>query len=297
MSEEKNYILAEADYVVGMKYKDIAAKYGVSINTVKSWKKRYAWSRDKKTECIQKGCTQNKKGAHKKEAVAEDVSQVAINDELTDQQQLFCLYQSRMFNYTKAYMKAYPGCTYASAAVLGSRLMKNPAIRKEIEQLKQNHMNRELLKQEDIFQKFMDIAFADVTDYVSFGRENIQVMGAFGPIMVENKETGEKEVNTVKFKQSEKVDGTLITEVKQGKDGASIKLVDKMKALQWIADHMDMATAEQKAKIEQINARTEQIRNNDNDDGEDGVVIVNDAPKDIGYSDTEIPSDIQQQDN
>lgn len=50
MSEEKNYILAEADYVVGMKYKDIAAKYGVSINTVKSWKKRYAWSRDKKTE-------------------------------------------------------------------------------------------------------------------------------------------------------------------------------------------------------------------------------------------------------
>lgn len=163
-------------------------------------------------------------------------------------------------------------------------------------------MNREMLKQEDIFQKFMDIAFADVTDYVSFGRENIQVMGAFGPVMVENKETGEKEVlekevNTVKFKQSEDVDGTLITEVKQGKDGASIKLVDKMKALQWLADHMDIATAEQKAKIEQIRAKTEQIRNNDNDDGEDGVVIVNDAPKDIGYSDTEIPSDIQQQDN
>ena len=41
-------------------------------------------------------------------------------------------------------------------------------------------------------------------------------MGAFGPVMVENKETGEKEVlekevNTVKFKQSEEVDGTLIT--------------------------------------------------------------------------------------
>lgn len=85
--------------------------------------------------------------------------------------------------------------------------------------------------------------------------------------------------------------------MKQGKDGASIKLVDKMKALQWLADHMDIATAEQKAKIEQIRAKTEQIRNNDNDDGEDGVVIVNDAPKDIGYSDTEIPSDIQQQDN
>ena len=124
MSEEKNYILAEADYVAGMKYKDIAAKYDVSINTVKSWKKRYAWSRDKKS-CTKKGCTQNKKGAHKKEAVAEDVEQVVSNDQLTDQQRLFCLYQSRMFNYTKAYMKAYPDCSYASAAVLGSRLMKN----------------------------------------------------------------------------------------------------------------------------------------------------------------------------
>ena len=96
----------------------------------------------------------------------------------------------------------------------------------------------------------------------------------------------------MKFKQSEDVDGTLITEVKQGKDGASIKLVDKMKALQWLADHMDIATAEQKAKIEQIKAKTEQIRSNDSDDGEDGVVIVNDAPEDFGYSNTEILTNI-----
>ena len=244
MNEEKNYILAESDYVAGMKYKDIAAKYGVSINTVKSWKKRYTWSRNKKTKCIKKGCTQNKKGAHKKEAVAEDVSQVVINDELTDQQQLFCLYQSRMFNYTKAYMKAYPGCTYASAAVLGSRLMKNPVIRKEIEQLKQNHMNRELLKQEDIFQKFMDIAFADMNDFISFGQEEIET--DYGPRMV----------NSVRLKESDQVDGTLITEVKQGRDGVSVKLADRMKAIDWLADHMDIATTEQKAKIEQIRAKT-----------------------------------------
>ena len=32
--------MAEKDYLAGMKYKDIAAKYEVSINTVKSWKKR-----------------------------------------------------------------------------------------------------------------------------------------------------------------------------------------------------------------------------------------------------------------
>jgi phage terminase small subunit len=261
LSEEKNYILAEADYVVGMKYKDIAAKYGVSINTVKSWKKRYAWSRNKKTKSTQKGCTQNKKGAHKKEAVAEDVSQVVINDELTDQQQLFCLYQSRMFNYTKAYMKAYPGCTYASAAVLGSRLMKNPVIRKEIEQLKQNHMNREMLKQEDIFQKYMDIAFADMNDFMSFGQEEIET--DYGPRMV----------NSVRLKESDKVDGTLITEVKQGRDGVSVKLADRMKAIDWLADHMDIATAEQKAKIEQIRAKTAIMSGTSEEETEDDGFI------------------------
>ncbi|MNW27559.1 hypothetical protein D3C74_43580 [compost metagenome] len=38
---------AEADYQRGMKYKDIAEKYEVSLNTVKSWKQRHGWSRQK----------------------------------------------------------------------------------------------------------------------------------------------------------------------------------------------------------------------------------------------------------
>lgn len=260
MSEEKNYILAEADYIAGMKYKDIAEKYGVSINTVKSWKKRYAWARDKK-ECTKKGCTQNKKGTHKKEAVAEDVAQVVNNDRLTDQQRLFCLYQSRMFNYTKAYMKAYPGCSYASAAVLGSRLMKNPAIKEEIMQLKQNRLNRDMLKQEDIFQKYMDIAFADMTDYAEFGNETYQ-----------DPDTGkELKYSFVHLKDSDVVDGTLISEVSKGKDGTKIKLLDRMKAMQWLSDHMDLATEEQKARIEQIKAKTEQIKGADQNPIEDKV--------------------------
>lgn len=266
MSEEKNYILAEADYVAGMKYKDIAEKYGVSINTVKSWKKRYAWARDKK-ECTKKGCTQNKKGAHKKGAVAEDVTQVVNNNRLTDQQRLFCLYQSRMFNYTKAYMKAYPGCSYASAAVLGSRLMKNPAIKEEIMQLKQNRLNRDMLKQEDIFQKYMDIAFADMTDYAEFGNETYQ-----------DPDTGkELKYSFVHLKDSDVVDGTLISEVSKGKDGTKIKLLDKMKAFDWLAKHMDLATEEQKARIEQIKAKTEQIKGADQNPVEDKVMKLFDA--------------------
>lgn len=62
-----NYELAENDYISGMKYKDIATKYNVTINTVKSWKTRYKWSKDKKKRVHtnnEKVCTQ-KVGAPK----------------------------------------------------------------------------------------------------------------------------------------------------------------------------------------------------------------------------------------
>ncbi|MCY7433227.1 phage terminase small subunit [Bacillus safensis] len=44
---ESKHIQAQKDYVKGMKYKDLAEKYGVSINTIKSWKKRHGWERKK----------------------------------------------------------------------------------------------------------------------------------------------------------------------------------------------------------------------------------------------------------
>lgn len=58
----------------------------------------------------------------------------------------------------------------------------------------------------------------------------------------------------------------------------------------------ELATEEQKARIEQIKVNTERLQSGNNDDGEGGVVIVNDAPagEDIRHCDTEVPADIQQ---
>lgn len=60
----EKYVLAEKDYVKGMKYKDIAEKYEVSINTVKSWKKRYGWNRERGAP-KEKGVHTKKRGAPK----------------------------------------------------------------------------------------------------------------------------------------------------------------------------------------------------------------------------------------
>ena len=76
------------------------------------------------------------------------------------------------------------------------------------------------------------------------------------------------------------MDGTLIGEVKQGKDGASIKLPDRMKALQWLSDHMGWATEEQKARIEMIQAQTDKLKVESGSDKDDeSVVIINDIEK------------------
>ncbi|OPA76634.1 hypothetical protein BVG16_15750 [Paenibacillus selenitireducens] len=56
------YKKAEADYQRGMKYKEIADKYGVSLNTVKSWKQRHGWER-KKGAYTDKGVHTKKTGA------------------------------------------------------------------------------------------------------------------------------------------------------------------------------------------------------------------------------------------
>lgn len=273
-----DYELAEKDYMLGMKYKDIAEKYNVSINTVKSWKQRYNWNR--------KGVHTNKKSIHTKsntetkniKPVIKEVESVLENSELNDKQRLFCIYYNKYFNATKAYQKAY-GCDYVTANTNGPRLLVNACIKNEIQKLKQGKINQAFLEPEDIFQKYMDIAFADITDYLEFGREEVPIMSAFGPVTVKDKETGEeiqltKMVNTVKFKESTEVDGTIISEVKQGKDGASIKLADRMKALQWLSDHMDMATEEQRLRCEKLRAEIEKTK--DNSENTQQVVIIDD---------------------
>ncbi|MBZ4656492.1 MAG: phage protein [Thermoanaerobacter sp.] len=47
------------DYLEGMKYKDICEKYNLSINTLKSWIKRYGWADEKKYQSKQ--CAPKKK--------------------------------------------------------------------------------------------------------------------------------------------------------------------------------------------------------------------------------------------
>ena len=236
----------------------------IPANKVRAWKSRYKWAGGKSNKSVAQRKPQQK--AQRNTATAPPIDEQLIdaveeNSQLSDQQKAFCLHYTKTFNATASYLRAYPGCTYESAGTAGPRLLEKVAIREEVQRLKKMRQMNMLASADDVVEKMMQIAFVDITDFVEFGRVEVGVMGAFGPVMVEVPGTGEKvqltkTVNDVRFKESNAVDGSLLAEVKQGKDGASIKLPDRMKALHWLAGYFELNPLD-KHKVAYDNARLE----------------------------------------
>ena len=224
-------------YKAGMRLIEIADQLKVPAGTVRRWKSTYHWDGEHQSERSEKKSerSESKKSVMKK-AVADEVKQVIQNTDLTDKQQLFCIHYIRCFNATKAYQKAY-GCGYTTAVTNGPALLGNTRIKEEILQLKQDRLNREFLNESDIFQKYMDIAFADINDFVDISAGFVTAKDG--------------------------IDGTIVSEVSNTQSGVKIKLADRMKALQWLTDHMDLATEKQKAEIALLKAKVQ------TDDGEE----------------------------
>lgn len=259
---------------------DIAKELNIKDSQVRKWKSQDNWDENIKGALpINKGnvTNRNKNKVNVKVVskgfVEHEVTAVLENAELTDKQRLFCIYYVRCFNATKAYQKAYE-CSYNTALVNGSRLLGNARIKEEVQSLKEGKLNRAMLTTEDIFQRYIDIAFGDIGDYLTFSkkRKNCWTKDDDGnDIPVVDPDTGEQkyiEYNAVELNDSINLDTSILQEVSEGKDGVKIRLQDKMRALQWLADHMDIATDKQKAEIERIKAQTNKLTG-DNQEIED----------------------------
>ncbi|MFC0905883.1 terminase small subunit [Clostridium sp. MT-14] len=235
----------------------IAEILNLSPGTIRGWKNKDKWD-SKLNGTLQKNTERSKRKKNKvnKEPELEEVTEI-LNSGLTDKQRLFCIYYIKCFNATKAYQKAYE-CDYIIANTNGPRLLVNARIKEEIRKLKEGKLNRAMISPDDIFQRYLDIAFACITDYVSFGQRSYKV---------KDKKGKERTVvyNYVDLNNSNEVDGSLVSEIKQGKDGVSIKLHDAMKALDWLSKHMDIATEEQKLRIEKLRCEVDKVKNPDKD--------------------------------
>lgn len=229
--------------------KALAEKHGIKLGTMKSRKSREKWSRDptkKDATKKQKVATLTKKDATPKK---ETTPQSLPSDELTDKQRLFCMYYIKTFNATQSAIKA----KYApdSAHVTGSQLLRNPKVGEYIRELKGHMTDSLFIDAMDVLQKYAAIAFADITEYTVFGKKEVEVMAMFGPVKDDDGNPLVKEVNYVDFKESNAIDGTIVTEVKQGKDGVSIKLADKMRALDKLWEYFDLLPDSYKRKLQE----------------------------------------------
>ena len=232
------------------KLKDIASDLGVSETQIRKWKNLDKWNGNV-TNQSKGNVTKRKRGGQPGNCNTseEAVEQVTENADLSDKQRLFCLLYIRCFNATKAYQKAYE-CSYETAMVNGSDLLRNTKVKDEILRLKQNRLNREMLDEADVFQWYLDIARADIKDYVEFGNEEIEVEDKNGNVRT-------VKVSNVNIKNDSDVDGILVSEISKGRDGVKVKLLDKLKAMEWIAEHMDLATEKQQAEIDAFYANTQ----------------------------------------
>lgn len=276
------------DHDGDIKLIDIARELNIKDSQIRKWKSQDNWDEKLKGALpISKGNVtnqnENKTNIKKdiKEPIVEEVKEVLENAELTDKQRLFCIYYINCFNAAKAYKKAYQ-CSYESALSNGYRLMENDSIRKEIENLKRHKLNRAMISEEDIFQRYLDIAYANIGDYLKFGRrrKNKWTKNKDGEfIAVIDPDTGQQdfyEYNFIELNESSDVDTSLLSEVKEGKDGISIKLKDGMKALDWLTKHMNIATDRQKAELEVLKSRIvkDDAKNNTNSTAKLDSILV-----------------------
>ena len=233
--DEETKQKAKELWLQGKKYREISEITGIKESSIKSLASRI-WKKEKLQPNRKKVATKvavanRDKGPPKTELLPEEI-ETLNNEELTEKQRLFCLYYVKYRNKVKAYQKAFD-CSYVNACGHAATLFKKVAIQQAITELLNEMRNEIKLEAQDIILKKMQIAFADITDYVSFG--------------VKTNDAG-IEYSYVGFKESSEVDGTIIHEVKRGKDGVSIKLYDSDKALDWLYDHL-VVTEEQRARI------------------------------------------------
>ncbi|MBA3923260.1 MAG: terminase small subunit [Nostocaceae cyanobacterium] len=222
--------------------KDLSEKYSINYQTIKSWKSREKWLKVA-TETLEvatkvKKLQPNKVASFFKVAEIVEIKQVEeIDDEiidddgLTQKQRLFIIYYLIDFNAADAAIKA--GYSERSAKVIGHENLTKPLIRDAIKKAINEIKVTADIERQRIINYLTRAAFSDIKDYLSFETKLTEVGYKDGASIY-----GYQQVVTIK--PSDEVDGTLISEVQETKEGIKFKRIDPMKALELLMKYHGM---------------------------------------------------------
>jgi phage terminase small subunit len=211
--------------------KEIGKQLGVSADMVGKWKRQDNWEQkrpNKTTKPKRRKTTKQPEQPDKENTTATETEaqkqaesfHVLYEDVLTNKQRLFCIYYINSFNATLSYKRAYQ-CRYGTAAVNACGLLKKPNIREYIDHLKEIRYQSMMIQGLDVIELYMRIAFANINQH----------------IVVKD--------GRVVLADSEDIDGQIVQEIKETKNGVSIRLNDRMKALQWLSDYFELNPSDQ----------------------------------------------------
>ncbi|MEK4295953.1 MULTISPECIES: terminase small subunit [Paenibacillus] len=130
--------------------------------------------------------------------------------------------------------------------------LRKPEIQAEITRLKDQMVGEIGLSVHRVIAEYLKIVFADTSDYVEFRSQEETVMSEYGPVLDNEGDPITRPVSYMCFKSSEEVDGTLVSEVKQGREGLRIKFYDKLKALDKLEKYLGYMDEETKLRVQKL---------------------------------------------
>lgn len=143
-------------------------------------------------------------------------------------------------NATQSYLKCYSNkVSKKNARISACVLLKRPYIQEALKALRDRLEVEYNVSHSEYIETLVKVATADIGDYIKFSEEEIPLYDETGlPILDED--TGEqrkKKVNRMHLADSSTVDTSVVSEIKQGKDGITIRLIDKLKAWEQLAKY------------------------------------------------------------
>lgn len=145
---------------------------------------------------------------------------------LTEKQVRFCEIYVEGHNKKMAALKAGYRSTFVSSAAV-VQLLRNEKVCRYINWLKARILKEHFINAADVLDEWIRIAFSDITDFVEINPHSI------------------------KLKKNEEIDGQLVKSIKSGREGVSIELHDKMKALDNLAKYIQDMPSDFKQRLEE----------------------------------------------
>ena len=254
-----------------IKLTDLARQLDIPASRIRKWKTEDQWERSDSNQKERSFSNGAKKELKKKLFKSADAAA-----ELTDKQRDFCVFYASSNNATQAYLKAYGG-DKAVAMVEGCRLLRNPKIKTEIHRLKELMRSEYDLELDDLIRYCLKVVGADAGDFVRFGRRDVPVMGEFGPIIDKNtKKPIMRTISYVDMAESAALDTSVLTEVKQGKDGVSFKLADKKWAWEKLEKYLgfdEAAKLQADLQNQKLQAEVDALKNSQGNDDRIEITI------------------------